>query len=246
MAERLQKLIARAGLASRRMAEMWILSGRVRVNGRVVTTLGVKADPTCDRIQVDDTVLRFPRTHTYLLLNKPRGIVSTVDDPAGRRTIQSLLRTVRSRVFPIGRLPYEAEGLLLLTTDGEFADAVLRAHLPQTFRLKVKGRLSEEEKVKLARVAQRRGEQGFSWKLVKGGANPWYEAVLRAPQQDWLRAWLFRLRHPVEKLKRVALGGLQLGELPVGMHRSLSESERQDLVQEVRARTRARSRAASA
>ncbi|MBI4462258.1 MAG: hypothetical protein HY653_05070, partial [Acidobacteria bacterium] len=141
---------------------------------------------------------------------------------------------------------YEAEGLLLLTTDGELADGVLRAHLPQTFRLKVKGRLSEEEKVTLARVAQRRGEQGFSWKLVKGGANPWYEAELRAPQQDWLRAWLFRLRHPVEKLKRVALGRLQLGELPVGMHRSLSEFERQDLVQEVRARTRARSRAASA
>ncbi|MFQ5817317.1 MAG: pseudouridine synthase [Terriglobia bacterium] len=232
MAERLQKLIARAGLVSRRTAESWILSGRVRVNGRVVTTLGSKADPACDRVEVDDTVLRFSRTHAYLMLHKPRGTVTTAADTQGRPTILDLLRRVPQRVFPVGRLPYEAEGLLLLTSDGAFADALLRAHLPQTFWLKVKGHLSQKEQAKLARVARRRGERTFSWKQVKPGPNPWYEAVLRAPRQDWLRAWLFRLGHPVEKLKRVAIGRLALGNLPVASVRALSETERRRLLKE--------------
>ncbi|MFQ5926109.1 MAG: pseudouridine synthase [Terriglobia bacterium] len=234
MAERLQKLIARAGLASRRTAEAWILSGRVRVNGRVVTTLGSKADPAGDRIEVDGSPLRFPRAHAYLMLHKPRGTLTTAADTQRGRTLSHLLRRVPQRVFSVGRLPYRAEGLLLLTSDGTFAAALLRAHLPQTFWLKVKGRLSREEEAKLVRIAQRRGERSFSWKQVKRGPNPWYEAVLSAPQQDWLRAWLFHSGHPVEKLKRVAVGRLALGDLPAGAFRVLSETERRHLLTETR------------
>lgn len=226
MAERLQKLIARAGLASRRTAESWILSGRVRVNGQVVTTLGTRADPATDRIQVDDAVLRFPRVQVYLMLHKPRGTLTTADDSLRRPTVYGLFRRLPRRVFPVGRLPYEAEGLLLLTSDGVFAEAHVRARLPQTFRLKVKGRLSADEEAKLRRVAARRGERAFSWKQVKAGPNPWYEAVVAAPRQDWLRAWLFRQGHPVEKLKRVAVGPVAMGELPVGAFRALTETER--------------------
>lgn len=234
MAERLQKLIARAGLASRRTAELWILSGRVRVNGRVVTALGTRADPAHDRIQVDDSRLRFPRTQVYLMLHKPRGTMTTAADTQGRRTVYALLPRLLQRVFSVGRLPYDTEGLLLMTSDGAFADTLLRGGLPQTYWLKVKGPLSAAEQAKLKRAAERRGEQAFSCRQVKAGANPWYEVVLSAPRQDWLRDWLFRLGHPVEKLRRIALGSLALGDLPVGACRSLTEGERQRLVEEAR------------
>lgn len=230
--ERLQKLIARAGLASRRTAGAFILSGRVRVNGRVVTTPGMRADPVRDRIYVDDTLVRIPRTYVYVMLHKPQATVTTAADPQGRRTVGSLMRALQARVFPVGRLPYDVQGLLLLTNDGDFADMVLRAHLPQTFWLKVKGRLTKEEEAKLVRVAARRGEKAFSWKLVKEGANPWYEAVLSAPRQDWLRDWLGRRGHSVEKLRRVGIGTLQLGGLPVGGYRHLTQAERNDLLAE--------------
>lgn len=245
MAERLQKLIARAGLASRRTAEAWILSGRVRVNGRVVTQLGTRADPVRDRIQVDETLLRFPRAQVYLVFNKPRAAVTTAADPRGRRTIYGFLRSLRERIFSVGRLPYEAEGLLLLTNDGEFADALLRAHLPQTFWLKVKGRLGDDEESKLAGAARRAGDSEFSWKLVKPGANPWYEAVVRAPRHDWLRERLFRLGHPVEKLRRVAIGPLTLGDLPSGHSRELTQAERHRLLAEMEQGQRRRSRASA-
>lgn len=231
MAERLQKLIARAGLASRRAAEALILSGRVRVNRRVVTTLGTKADPARDLIQVDDVVLRFREKTVYLVVNKPRGMLTDAHAD-GRPTIYRLLRGLRERVFPVGRLPYEAEGLLLLTNDGEFADALLRAHVPQTFWFKIKGPLREEEVSRLARLAARRNERSFSLKQVKSGPNPWYEVVLRAPRQDWLRNWLFRSGHPVEKVKRVGVGSLRLRELPAGHFRALTEAERRRLLEE--------------
>jgi 23S rRNA pseudouridine2605 synthase len=230
--ERLQKLIARAGLASRRTAEAFILSGRVRVNGRVVTTPGMRADPVLDRIHVDDTLVRLPRTYVYVMLHKPRATVTTAADPQGRRTVRSLVRAIQARLFPVGRLPYDVQGLLLLTNDGDFADTVLRAHLPQTFWLKVKCRLTKEEEAKLIRAAARREEKAFSWKLVKEGGNPWYEAVLSTPRQDWLRDWLARREHPVETLRRVGIGTLKLGGLPVGGYRHLTQAERNGLLAE--------------
>lgn len=234
MPERLQKLIARAGIASRRRAEQLILAGAVRVNGQVVTELGTKADPAEDRIQVNGRVLRFPERPLYLLLNKPRGVVTTASDPKRRRTVFDLLRKVPQRVFPVGRLPYDVEGLLVLTSDGEFADALLRGRLPQTYRFKVKGPLSEAELAALERTARRQQRAPARIRLVKPGPNPWYEVTLVEPRGDWLRTALFRSAHPVEKVRRVALGSLRDLELGVGEHRELAEREVQRLRQEAR------------
>ena len=123
MRERLQKIVARAGVASRRTAEALIRAGAIRVNGRVVTELGSKADPGRDRIEVDGRLLKFPERTLCLLLNKPRGTVCTAHDPKSRPTVFHLLRGVRERLFVVGRLPYDVEGLLLLTNDGDFSDA---------------------------------------------------------------------------------------------------------------------------
>lgn len=227
MPERLQKLIARAGIASRRQAELLIQSGAVRVNGEVVKTLGTKADPAHDRIQVGSRVLRFPERPVYLLLHKPRNTVTTATDPQGRRTVFHFLPGIRERVFSVGRLPYEVEGLLILTSDGEFADTLLRGRLPQTYWFKVKGALEPEVLVRLERQSARA-------KPVKPGPNPWYEVTLTEPRGDRLRTALFRSGHPVEKLKRVALGSLRDVRLPAGEFRELTEKEVQRLRREAR------------
>lgn len=229
MLERLQKIIARAGITSRRHAEQLIRSGQVTVNGRVVTELGSKADPERDHIKVAGKLLRPQAERIYLVLHKPAGCVATLHDPEGRRTIASLLRGVPARVFPVGRLEYHASGLLLLTNDGELADRILKAgsRLPQTYWIKVKGRLTAEE---LAAV-----ERGTGFRLrplgkreagrAAGAANPWYEVMLSDARRDVLRSALARLGHPVEKLKRTKLDGIALASLPPGRYRSLSPQE---------------------
>lgn len=232
MPERLQKLIARAGIASRRTAEKLIEGGAVRVNGRVVSELGAKADPKRDRIEVEGRLLRFPQRDLYLVLNKPRGSVTTVSDPEGRPTIFARLRRLPQRVFPVGRLPYDVEGLLLLTSDGAFADAVLRGRLPQSYRLKLKGALSAEETAAVRGKAARHNPTAFDLKLVKAGANPWYQVTLVEPRRDWARTIFFRLGHPVEKVKRVGLGSLRLDELRPGEFRELTNQEVERLRQE--------------
>ena len=123
--ERLQKILARAGIASRRKAEEYITSGRVTVNGEITSELGAKADAAVDVIKVDARLIRFPSKHVYIALNKPRDVVTTLSDPEGRKTVRHLIeRKVKERVFPVGRLDYHSEGLLLLTTDGEFANHI--------------------------------------------------------------------------------------------------------------------------
>jgi len=240
MPERLQKLIARAGIASRRTAEKLIQAGVVKVNGRVVTTLGTQADPGQDRIEVEGRLLRFPAKDTYLLLNKPRGCVTSADDPQGRRTVFHLLRKLPVRVYSVGRLPYDAEGLLLLTNDGAFADTVLRGRLPQTYWLKVKGRLSPEELKQAEMKAGRRTRSRLGFRLVRPGANPWYEVVVREPREDWLRTLFFRLGHPVEKVRRIALGSLRETDLSPGQFRELTLKEVERLRLEAAAPARRR------
>lgn len=140
-AERLQKIIAAAGIASRRRAEQMITSGLVEVNGKTVTELGSKADPEHDHIRVNGKLLRGAEQHVYVLMNKPRGYVTTVSDPEGRPTVMSLLRGVHARVYPVGRLDYASEGLLLLTNDGELAHALMKAasHVEKVYLVKVAG-----------------------------------------------------------------------------------------------------------
>src|SRR5439155_8140235 len=130
--ERLQKIIAAAGIASRRSAEKLITSGAVSVNGQIVTELGTKADPERDHIRVNGKLLHGAERHVYLLMNKPKGYVTTLSDPERRPTVMDLLRGVGARVYPVGRLDYASEGLLLLTNDGEFANRLMKAasHVP--------------------------------------------------------------------------------------------------------------------
>src|ERR1700693_977972 len=146
MLERLQKIIARAGIASRRHAEELIRSGQVRVNGVVVTELGAKADPERDRVEAAGQVAERPEQAGYYLLNKPAHVVSTMSDPEGRATLRHLLRGLSGGVFPVGRLDYAASGLVLLTTDGALADRIFKnsARMPQVYWVKLKGKLSDE------------------------------------------------------------------------------------------------------
>ena len=145
--ERLQKILSRAGVTSRRKAEELIVEGRVTVNGKVVTELGSKADLSRDHIKVDGRLLHAPKHLVYIALNKPKNCVTTVSDPEGRETVMKFMRGVRERVFPVGRLDYQSEGLLLLTNDGEFAHRITAPtnHVPKVYVVKVNGELTEEQ-----------------------------------------------------------------------------------------------------
>ncbi|HXQ26207.1 MAG TPA: S4 domain-containing protein [Candidatus Acidoferrales bacterium] len=220
MEERLQKIIARAGLASRRHAEEMITSGLVTVNGRVVTELGSKADETRDHIKVAGKLLRPESEKVYLLLHKPTEVVSTLSDPEGRRSLRDLLHGVPERVFPVGRLEYHSSGLVLLTNDGDLANRILRAHhLPQTYHLKLKTLLTFEEIENLTRST------GARISRLRGKDSPWYEVTLSEARRDSLRNRLFQTGHPVEKMRRVGIAGLELGSLAPGRHRALSPAE---------------------
>jgi len=228
MLERLQKIISRAGIASRRHAEELIRSGQVRVNGVVVTELGAKADVEHDRVEAAGKVAHVPEEHAYILLHKPPEIVSTLADPEGRRTLRNLLVGVSERVFPVGRLEYAVSGAILLTNDGEFASRMLKAspHLPQTFWIKVKGRLSEDQLKTLARDL---GGKIFPLRAPhaagKNPPNPWYEAQISGVRRDLLRTSLLAIGHPVEKLKRMKLASLDVDTVPEGHYRRLAPAE---------------------
>ena len=220
MEERLQKIIARAGIASRRHAEDLIRSGMVTVNGRTVTELGSKADETTDHIKVSGKLLRPEQDRVYLVLNKPPEVVSTMSDPEGRRSLQDLLHGVPVRVFPVGRLEYHSMGLVFLTNDGDLANRMLKAHrLRQTYLLKLKSLLTFQEIEQLARAT------GARITRVRGKESPWYEVTLTEARRDALRNKLFQTGHPVEKIKRIRVGNLELGSLQPGEHRTLSSEE---------------------
>ena len=220
MEERLQKIIARAGLASRRRAEEMIRSGLVTVNGRVVTELGTKADEARDHIKVGGKLLHAEAKRVYLVLHKPPEVVSTLSDPEGRPSLRDLLHGVSARVFPVGRLEYHASGLVFLTSDGDLANQILKAHqLPQTYRMKLKGHLTSEEIVLLGRAT------GARISRPRGRESAWYDVTLSEVRRDALRNRLFQTGHPVEKMRRTGLGNLELGALPPGKYRELSEDE---------------------
>lgn len=233
MLERLQKIISRAGISSRRHAEQLIQSGQVRVNGQVVTELGTKADAERDCIVVAGRVVEVPETRHYFILNKPPRVVSTLADPEGRQSLRELVRGLPGRVYPVGRLDYASSGLVLLTSDGELANRVLRlaGKLPQTYWVKVKGRLGTEEQARLAaklfaKVHAIPGGQG-----KRAAPNPWYEVKFSSVRRDMLRQMLFQSGHPVEKLRRVGLANLELGDLPEGQMRALQPVELRKLEQ---------------
>ncbi|MGH9735359.1 MAG: pseudouridine synthase [Candidatus Acidiferrales bacterium] len=232
MEERLQKIIARAGIASRRHAEQLIASGLVTVNGKTVTEMGSKADAARDHIKVSGKLLRPSKELVYIALHKPAGVVSTMEDPEGRNSIRDLLHGISERVFPIGRLEYSTSGLLLLTNDGEMANEIMQSHgLRQTYHIKIKGRLTLTEIEELSRATGARISrlQSGRAQTSKRSDVSWYEVTLSEARRDALRNRLFHSGHPVEKTKRVGLGGVELGSLPPGQHRPLSGGELTEL-----------------
>jgi 23S rRNA pseudouridine2605 synthase len=217
---RLQKIISRAGIASRRHAEQLILTGQVTVNGKMVTELGTKAVPGRDHIKVAGKLLHEPAELVYLALHKPDAVVSTLLDPEGRPSLADLLERAPERVYPIGRLPFHGSGLLLLTNDGELANQLLHSNkIMQTWWVKVKGELTREQTEELDQRI------GVKLQRVRAGDNAWYEARLRNIRDDTLRSALAEAGHPMEKLKRVRLGRIELGMLPVGAWRPLNQQE---------------------
>lgn len=230
MQVRLQKVIADAGLASRRKAEEFITAGRVTVNGRVVRELGTRVDPSKDHIKVDGRHLKPAPPHVYLMLNKPKGYVSTLQDPEGRPAIKDLLRGVHVRVFPAGRLDFDTEGLMLLTNDGEMAQVLLhpRHHVSKVYLVKVKGVLTEEEIRQLERGVKL--EEGMTspaavTKVRKAEENSWIELTIYEGRKHQVKRMLEVVGHPVLKLKRIRFGPLVLGDLPIGAYRYLTDRE---------------------
>jgi 23S rRNA pseudouridine2605 synthase len=227
--ERLQKLLAHAGISSRRKAEQLILEGRVMVNGLVITELGSKADPDHDHIKVDGKRVHAPEKPVYLALHKPKNCMTTVSDPEGRPTVMELLRGVKARVYPVGRLDYQSEGLLLLTNDGEFAKRIMAAstHVPKTYIVKVNGALSPEQEEKfrdgIALEGKRTAPAGL--KMVRRAENPWYEVRLMEGRKNQIRLMFKHFGKLVEKLRRVRIGFLELGSLKPGDYRHLTPGE---------------------
>jgi 23S rRNA pseudouridine2605 synthase len=231
--ERLQKIISAAGIASRRKAEELITAGRVQVNGQLVTELGAKADPAQDHIRVDGKLLRAPERFTYIALNKPKGYVTTVSDPEHRPTVMDLVKSVKGRVYPVGRLDWASEGLLLLTNDGELANTLMRAasHIPKTYVVKVAGTPDEAKLDKLRRgisIAEKGGRRVHTApaqiKLIREGDNPWLEVTIVEGRNRQVRKMFEEVGHHVEKIRRVQYGPLSL-DVPPGEFRSLTLEE---------------------
>lgn len=234
MEERIQKILSAAGIASRRAAEEIILEGRVRVNGKVVSELGAKADPDHDHIKVDGKLINPKQPKAYIMLNKPAGFVTTMSDPEGRPIVANLLKGVRVRVYPVGRLDYDTEGLLLLTNDGDLAHLVThpKHELPKTYLVKVKGFLEDRHVESLEQgVYLKDGKTAPARvrKLRKEESNSWVEITIHEGRKRQVRRMIDHTGHSVIKLKRTRVGSLSLGDLPVGTYRHLTLDEVQGL-----------------
>jgi 23S rRNA pseudouridine2605 synthase len=221
---RLNKLIADSGLASRRHADRMIEEGQVSVNGKRVFELGIKVDPAHDHILVNGKALKKPLENMYVLLNKPRGVLTTMEDPLGRPTIADYLEKVPGRVFPVGRLDWDSEGLLLLTNDGDFANRVThpKAEVTKTYLVKIDGKPTKEEIQKLLRgvsiiggkVAAKHVEKV---KRTEGSDKyDWYKIVITEGKNRQIRQMFEKIGYDVQKLQRVAIGRLRIGNVERG------------------------------
>ena len=228
--ERLQKILARAGFGSRRACEGLIREGRVAVNGVVVRTLGTRADPAADAIEVDSRPLPRAATAAYLLLHKPPGVITSLRDPQGRPVVTDLLPRRLPRVFPVGRLDFASEGLLLLTNDGALMQRMLHPAfaVPRTYHARVRGVPSGATLVTMCRGVRVQGERlrALGARLLKAtDRNAWVEVVVTEGKHHEVRRLCQALGHPVLRLRRVAFGPLRLGTLRRGEWRPLTERE---------------------
>lgn len=227
--ERLQKILSQAGIASRRKAEEIILEGRVKVNGKLVTTLGTKADLMVDHIKVDNKLIHAPKQLLYLMLNKPKEVVTTLEDPQGRTTVVEFLRGVKERVYPVGRLDYHSEGLLLLTNDGEFANRIMskKTNIIKTYVVKANGMLTLDQLEEFRAGIPLFGikTKPAHIKVLSRAENPWYEIQLTEGRQNQIRMMFKHFGFLVEKLKRVRIAFIELGPLKPGALRHLTNEE---------------------
>lgn len=228
--ERLQKFLARAGVASRRSAEELIVAGRVSVNGQVVATLGEKVVPGRDDVRLDGTRVEPPTTMWYLVLNKPAGVVTTLDDPEGRPTVAKYIPAGAPRLFPVGRLDYATTGLLLLTNDGEFAHLMMhpRHHVPKVYRAEVDGVPDREDFRQLREgidLDDGRTAPAAASLVEKREGKAVVEITLREGRKRQVRRMLSAVGHPVRLLRRIAYGPVSLGQLAEGTVRALREDE---------------------
>lgn len=232
MQERLQKLIAQAGIASRRAAEELIRSGEVTVNGKVVIELGTKADPETDHIKVRGRLINMmlrDREQTYILLNKPKGYLSSASDPQRRPLVTDLVKR-HGKLHPVGRLDFNTEGLIILTNDGEFTNVVAASKtIPKVYHVKTKGIPTEVAIRKLRRGLKL--EDGYKTapaeiKILKPtDKNGWYEVTLYEGHNQQIRKMFDAVGHSVVKLKRIAIGGITDAGLSVGSYRKLTDGE---------------------
>ena len=233
--ERLQKIIAHAGFASRREAETMIREGRVTVNGEVVTELGSRADAAKDHIKVDGKLITRAETHRYILLYKPKEVMTTVEDPQGRRTVIELVRGVRERIYPVGRLDFHSEGLVLLTNDGDLAFKVSHPKhgSVKTYHVKVRGVPEQRMVEKLERGITIEGKRTLPCEIARmkttgrndDEGNSWFEVRLREGRTQQIRKMFQAVGHPVSKLRRVAIGPISDPKLTPGVWRELSKQE---------------------
>ena len=233
----MQKIIADMGIASRRKAEEIIMEGRVTVNGKVAG-IGMKADPLRDHIKVDGRLLIRPEKKVYYIFHKPRGVVASLSDPQGRPTVGEYLRGIKERVFPVGRLDFDSEGLLLLTNDGDFAYAVLHPSkkMPKTYLVKVKGTLGEEELEKLRKgikIDGRMTAPAVVKKLKKAESNSWIEMTIHEGRKRQIRRMLERVGHPVIRLMRIRINGIEMGPLDPGRYRKFTVQEMDAIMREM-------------
>jgi 23S rRNA pseudouridine2605 synthase len=229
MQERLQKILAHAGVASRRHAEEMIQAGRVSVNGHIITELGSKADAADDVIRVDGKKLRAAERHIYVLLNKPKNVMSTSSDPEDRPTVLDYIKgKIKARLYAVGRLDFGSEGLIILTNDGEFTKVMTQAGvIPKVYHVKIAGQPDERALARLRRGAYVDNERlaPCSIEVLKGGENPWYEVTLHQGRNQQIRRMFQSIGHPVEKLRRVRIGSLEDEKLRPGAWRFLTEEE---------------------
>ncbi|MGI9034494.1 MAG: pseudouridine synthase [Pyrinomonadaceae bacterium] len=237
MQERLNKLLAQAGIASRRAAEELIMGGMVSVNGEIVTTLGTKADPEIDHIKVNGKLINKKlekRENVYILLNKPKGYLSSVADPKGRKLVTDLVKGY-GKLHPVGRLDYNTEGLLILTNDGEFTNVVASSKtVPKTYEVKVKGLPNQNAINKL-----RRGivlDDGFKTapaeikELKPTENNGWFEVTLFEGHNQQIRKMFDAIGNSVVKLRRIAIGHIKDDRIPVGAYRELDAREVKEFI----------------
>jgi 23S rRNA pseudouridine2605 synthase len=230
MIERLQKIISAAGITSRRASEELILTGRVTVNGTVVTELGSKADPEVDTVAVDGKPLIIASKKLYILLYKPVGYLTTLDDPDGRPLVTDLLKEVGKRVYPVGRLDYNTEGLLLLTSDGEWANRLMhpRHEVEKEYHVRVRGKVHKSQLDQLAggvEIEGRKTAQARVCMIKEGEQNDWFSLTIHEGRNRQVRRMCEAVSLSVVRLRRVRYGLLSLGALKPGEFRFLTEAE---------------------